>query len=69
MEKIEQENIRLKQVDEENARLHERIRELEEMMAKMELKHEKELNRLDKEYVRKFSNIQSLFESKMDKVN
>lgn len=35
----------------------------------MELKHEKELNRLDKEYVCKCTDFKSVFEGKIDEVN
>ncbi|MEH7128308.1 hypothetical protein V7103_08830, partial [Neobacillus drentensis] len=69
LEKTERENMRLIKVDENNSCLNERVRELENKIIKMELKHEKELSRLDKEYVRKFANFQTLFGEKLNEVN
>lgn len=69
LEKTERENIRLNKIEEENEVLLQKIKDLENKISKMELQHEKELNRLDKEYVRKFTNFQTLFGEKIKEVN
>lgn len=69
LEKVEHENMRLQTVDEENIQLKNEIVQLESKITKIELRHEKELNKLDREYVRKFSNFQSIFNEKLNEVN
>lgn len=69
LEKTERENMRLAGIEEETISLIQKIEDLENKIIKMELKHDKDLNRLDKEYVRKFTNFQSLFEEKLNEVN
>ncbi|RKJ74809.1 hypothetical protein D7X33_19175 [Butyricicoccus sp. 1XD8-22] len=69
VEKLEVENKRLSSVEAENVSLHNQVEQLKTRIQKMELKHEKELSNLDKEYMQKFTNFQSIFELKRKEVN
>jgi len=64
VEKLESENIRLKSVETENKDLHEQILELKEEIRNRELRHEKEINRIEKKYMHKFTNFQTYLTQK-----
>lgn len=63
LEKTELENIHLKSVKEENTALIEKLKDMESKFNKIELKHEKELNKL------KMANYKTIVESALKEVN
>lgn len=69
LEKIEIENMQLKNSLQENEALKEKVIQLEGMITKQEIKYERQINKLDKEYVKKLSNFQSFFNDKLNEVN
>lgn len=63
LEKTELENIQLKQIKDENEGLKAKLKDMESKFNKLELKHEKELNKV------RMSNYQSLVDSSLKEVN